>query len=398
MMMFSARDRLKLLLGASAMTLSACGGGGSSSAPAPVGSVPPTPPPPPPPPPTGVATGLLRDTYRSNFNIGTALNNAQVQPLSESAEIARDQFDVITPEYELKLDQIAPTEGALTFDAADRIVDWALTNNMAVRGHALLWHEATPDYFLQGSPNDIRQRLEDYIAAVIDHFKDRIHIWDVANEVISVDIYNGPGGIGPDRRSAWYDAVGSADYLDWAFRAARAADPTAELYLSDYDTENPIKRDWLIEILQRFRTRGVPIDGVGHQFHFFLSTSAADALASIDAVDNEFMGLINHVTELDVNFYDDPGSCWNSNTGCEADLGLNPPAAMLATQAQLLRDLMDGLTQRSSVEMVNLWGVKDDDSWLNRAPIERVNHPLLFDRSGEPKSAFLAITDANYVI
>lgn len=398
MMMFSARDRLKLLIGASAMTLGACGGGGSS-APTPVGSVPPTPPPPPPPPPpTGVATGLLRDTYRSNFNIGTALNNTQIQPLSESAEIARDQFNVITPEYELKLDQIAPTEGALTFDAGDRIVDWALANNMTVRGHALLWHEATPAYFLQGTPNDIRQRLEDYINAVIDHFKDRVRIWDVANEVISTDIYNGANGVGPDRRSPWYTAVGSADYLDWAFRAARAADPTAELYLSDYDTENPIKRAWLIEILQRFRARGVPIDGVGHQFHFFLDTPANEALASIDAVDNEFMGLINHVTELDVNFYNDPGSCWNNNTGCEADLGPTPPAAMLATQAQLLRDLMTGLTQRSSVEMVNLWGVKDDDSWLNRAPVERFNHPLLFDRAGEAKSAFLAITDPDYVI
>jgi endo-1,4-beta-xylanase len=397
MMMFTARDRLKLLIGASALTLGACGGGGSSTPIAPVVVTPP-PPIPPTPPATGLTSGLLRDAYRANFNIGTALNNTQIQPVSESAEIALDQFNLITPEYELKLDQIAPTEGALNFDAADRIVDWALTNNMAIRGHALVWHEATPDYFLQGSPNDIRQRLDDYIGAVIGHFKDRIRIWDVANEVISSDIYNGPTGIGPDRRSAWYNAVGSADYLDWAFLAARAADPNAELYLSDYDTENSIKRDWLIEILQRFRARGVPIDGVGHQFHFFLDTSADDALAAIDAVDNEFMGLINHVTELDVSFYNDPGSCWNANSGCEPDLGPTPPANMLATQAQLLRDLMNGLTQRSTVEMVNLWGVKDGDSWLNSAPVERFNHPLLFDRDGEAKSAFHAITDTNYVI
>lgn len=400
MMMFSARDRLKILLGASAMALGACGGGGDSAPPS-LAAVPPPPPLPPTPPTTpasGVAKGLLRDSFRSNFSIGTALNNTQIQPLTESAEIARDQFNVITPEYELKLDQIAPTEGALNFDAADRIVDWALTNNMTVRGHALVWHEATPDYFLQGTATDIRQRLEDYIGAVMGHFKDRVRIWDVANEVISFDVYNGPNGVGPDRRSKWYTAVGSADYLDWAFRAARAADATAELHLSDYETENPIKRAWLIEILQRFRARGIPIDGVGHQCHFFLSTLASDALAAIDAVDNEFMGLVNHVTELDVSFYNDPGSCWNGNTGCEADLGPTPPAAMLATQAQLIRDFLTGLTQRSSVEMVNFWGVKDGDSWLNSAPIDRFNHPLLFDRDGEVKSAFSAITDANYVI
>lgn len=396
MMMFSARDRLKLLLGAGAMTLSACGGG--SSAPSPVAVVPPTPPLPPTPPVSSVKTGLLRDTFRTNFAMGTALNNTQIAPLTQSAEIASDQFSVITPEYELKLDQIAPTEGVLNFEAADRIVDWALSNNMTVRGHALLWHEATPAYFLQGTPNDIRQRLEDFIGAVMGHFKDRIRIWDVANEVISTDIYNGANGVGPDRRTAWFNAVGSADYLDWAFRAARAADPAAELYLSDYETENPIKRAWLIEILQRFRARGVPIDGVGHQCHFLLATPPDEALATIDAVDNEFMGLINHVTELDVSFYQDPGSCWTSGTNCEADLGPTPPPAMLAAQAQLLRDFMTGLMQRSSVEMVNFWGVKDGDSWLNSAPVDRFNHPLLFDRDGEAKSAFFAMTDANYEI
>lgn len=396
MMMFSARDRLKILLGAGAMTLGACGGGGSSTPPV-VAVVPPTPLPPM-PPVSGVTTGLLRDTFRTNFAMGTALNNTQIAPLSQSAEIASDQFSVITPEYELKLDQIAPTEGVLNFEAADRIVDWALSNNMTVRGHALLWHEATPAYFLQGTPNDIRQRLEDYIAVVMDHFKDRIRIWDVANEVISTDIYNGANGVGPDRRTAWFNAVGSADYLDWAFRAARAADPTAALYLSDYETENPIKRAWLIEILQRFRTRGIPIDGVGHQCHFLLATPPDEALATIDAVDNEFMGLINHVTELDVSFYDDPGSCWVSSTGCAADLGPTPPPAMLAAQAQLLRDFMNGLMQRSSVEMVNFWGVKDDDSWLNFSPVDRFNHPLLFDRDGAAKSGFLAMTDASYQI
>ena len=400
MLEFTARDRLKLLTGAAAFGLGACGGGGGgggNSAPAPA-PVTPTPPVAPVQPAPAPAATTLQTTFASNFKVGTALNGQQIARNDLSAQIAAEQFNSITPEYELKANNIAPTEGVYNFAEADRVVDWAIANGQDVRGHALLWHEATPDYFLQGTPAQIRTRLENYVTTVVDHFKDRIKVWDVVNEVTSVDIYNGDNGIGPDRDTAWLRAVGNADYIDWAFRAARAADPDAVLFLNDYNTENPIKRAWLVEIVQRLIDRGVPIDGVGHQFHFQPNTQISAATAAIDAVDGMFAGLIQHVTELDMNMYQDPGTCWESQTGCDADLGVNPPAANLAAQAQMARDLFDILKLRSSVESVSTWGVRDGDSWLNFVPAERSNHPLLFDRNGDPKPAYLAITDPAYEI
>jgi len=115
-------------------------------------------------------------------------------------------------------------------------------------------------------------------------------------------------------------------------------------------------------------------------------------------VDNQFMGLINHVTELDVDFYNDPGSCWDRMVNCDPDLGSVPPADLLAIQAELLRDVFAGLRQRSSVTSVTTWGVTDNESWLNRSPTERYNYPLLFDRDAEAKPAFWAIVDPDYVI
>lgn len=386
MVKYSARDRLKLLAGAGALALSACGG-----RPGPIATLPP-------PPKGSIATGLLRDMFRDNFTIGAAIANGRLNPADRSAEIAIDQFNCITPEYELKLESISPTEGVLDFSSGDRVVDWAMQNGMQVRGHTLVWHEATPAYFLQGTPADIRARLEDYIGAVVDHFKDRVNIWDVVNEAISVDIYSGSAGIGPDRRSPWFDAVGNADYLDWAFRAAQAADPSAQLFLSDYETENAIKQGWLIDILRRFANRGVPIDGVGHQFHLRLDTSVDAALSAIDAIEDEFTSLVNHVTELDINFYQDPGTCWESQNNCQPDIGPVAPAVQLAAQAQLLRGLFSGFISRPSLETVSFWGVRDSDSWLNFAPVERFNYPLLFDRDGMPKPAFHAITDPDYLI
>ena len=399
----TARQRLKLIAGAAAFLTSACGGSSSSAPMVPVSDAPPTPPvpaTPPQPDPTGFALtdGMLRDNFRNNFKIGTALTSNRINSSDLSATLAQSQFNEITPEYELKADQLSPSEGVFNFAPADRVVDWALANNMTVRGHALVWHEATPAYFLEGTRDQIRARLEAYVTAVMEHFAGRITSWDVVNEVTSVDIYDGDAGIGPDRDSAWFQAVGNADYIDWAFNAARAADPNAKLFLSDYETENPFKMNWTMEIVRRLLDRGVPIDGVGHQFHLQLNTSADAALTAIDTVANEFAGLINHVTELDVNFYQDPGTCWETETNCLPDLGAVAPDDLLVTQAVLLRELFNGLVSRSTVESVNFWGVRDSDSWLNLAPTERTNYPLLFDRDGEYKPALRAIVDQNYNI
>lgn len=397
----SARQRLQLLAGGAALALTGCGGG-DAAIPEPIIMAPEASPPPvptPPPAPVGsLSEGMLRNTFRNNFSIGTSLTANEINANNLSARIAREQFNSITPEYELKADQLTSSEGEYNFDAADRVVDWALENGMSVRGHALVWHEATPAYFLEGSRNDIRERLEEHVTTVVSHFRGRIGVWDVVNEVTSVDIFNGANGVGPDRRSGWFNAVGNADYIDWAFIAARAADPNALLFLSDYETENAFKMAWTMDIVRRLLARGIPIDGVGQQFHLNLSTDPAAVMTAIDTVENEFAGLINHVTELDVSFYQDPGSCWQSGVNCLPDIGPNAPEDMLATQAQIMRDIFTGLALRSSVESVSVWGVRDGDSWLNFVPAERYNHPLLFDRDGEPKSALLAIIDPAYQI
>jgi len=331
--------------------------------------------------------------------MGVALSSPQTDDLNGlSRQIALSQFNGATVEFEMQPSFLSPEEGVFDFDRADRLVDFALENGMPVRGHSLLWHEETPDYFLVGSRDDIRQRLETYIGTVMEHFRGRIGIWDVVNEATSTDLFRGDAGVGPDRLTIWHDAVGNADYIDWAFIAARAADPDALLFLNDFETEEPRKAGWFRDIIRRLIQRGVPIDGAGHQVHLRLESTAESVLASIDAIQNEFPQLITHVTEMDINMYTDPGTCFESGTNCLPDLGPNPPTDLLQRQAQIYRDVFNGLVERDFVEYVTVWGVTDGDSAANLNPAVRFNHPLLFDRDGLPKPAFLAITDPNYVI
>jgi len=391
MRMFTARDRLKILAGGTAALVTGCGGGGGSSSPPPLVVTPP-----PTPPPVSVfvpEVGQFKNAFAGNFDIGAAIQGGQISDDSADSQILKDQFNSISAEFQMKPDIIAPIEGSFDWTVPDALVQFAEDNDMAVRGHALLWHLSTPDYFLEGTPAEVRTKLETYVAEVVTRYRGRVYAWDVVNEVITDD----DSASDPYRRSNWWDASGgNADYIDWAFNAARAADPDCLLFINEYSTRFAGKRGRYIEVIRDLIDRGIPVDGVGHQMHLNVETQASDALGAIDALDNEFMGLIQHVTELDISLYPDPGSCFADQTGCRADYGTNIPDSVLSNQAELYRALFNGFKDRSSVTSVTTWGVSDEQSWLNTVPIARTNAPLLWDRNRDAKSALQAILDPDF--
>jgi len=389
--MLTARDRLKLLAGGAAFALTGCGGGGSSSGSTqtPFVVTPPT--------PTPVIfepeVGQFRDTFAGKFAVGAAIQTPQTDDAAADAQILKDQFNSITAEYQMKPQTIAPTEGVFDWTAPDALLDFAENNGMATRGHALLWHQGTPDYFFEGPPSEVRARLENYITAVVTRYSGRIFAWDVVNEVVTDD----NSASDPYRRSNWWDASGgNADYIDWAFEAARAADPACKLFINDYNTELSGKRGRLLQVITDLVNRNIPLDGIGHQMHLNYETPLADALAALDEIDDNFLGLDQHITELDISLYNDPGSCYNSETNCNADFGGDVPASILTQQAELYRGLFDGFEERSSVTSVTTWGVSDAQSWLNSFPVTRTNAPLLWDRNRNAKDALQAILDPNF--
>ena len=391
-MKFTARDRLKLLGGVAALTLTACGGVGSVGS-----SLSVSPPPPPPPPPPQSYTpekGVFRDTFETKFVVGAAITPSQIVNGQADAEILKDQFNSITAENVMKPQALSPSEGTYTFGDADALLAFAETNNIALRGHTLLWHRATPDYFFQGTRAEVKARLEKYVTDVVTHFKGKVYAWDVVNEVVSDE----NGATAPYRNSNWYQAAGGPEYIDWAFEAARKADPDALLFINDYSTELSDKRARMIQVVKDLKDRDIPLDGVGHQMHIQASTPASDVLAAIDEVDAQFMGLINHITELDISVYNDPVSCFASQTGCAADYGHNIPQSAFDAQAQKYRDIYNGFVARPSITSVTTWGISDAHTWLNGYPVNRTNAPLLFDRERAAKKAFRAVVDTEFEI
>jgi endo-1,4-beta-xylanase len=130
--------------------------------------------------------------------------------------------------------------------------------------------------------------------------------------------------------------------------------------------------------------------------HVNVNTSAAAVDEALTAV--ESLGLISHVTELDVSLYTDPGSCYENGTGCQADYGANVPQSVLSAQATLYRQLFNVFRSHVSVRSVSTWGISDNHTWLGTFPVNRTNRPLLFDSGRLPKWAFWAVVDSSIVI
>ena len=100
-----------------------------------------------------------------------------------------------------------------------------------------------------------------HVTQVATHYRGKIYAWDVVNEAFA----DGGGG---GRRDSNLQRTGN-DWIEAAFRAARAADPGAKLCYNDYNTDGvnaedaPASTTWSRD----FKSRGVPIDCVGFQSH-----------------------------------------------------------------------------------------------------------------------------------
>jgi endo-1,4-beta-xylanase len=398
-----------------AIALTSCGGGGDSGG---ISNPPilntPTPALPDPATAPALKTVIAARYGVVDYPVGAAIEPAMT--IGADATLLIRHVSSITAENAMKPDTIWPNApgtqspaAQVNFAPADQLAAFANANGMRLRGHTLLWHRTAPTWFFAGDTSDpiayragVRHALQTYIFAVVQHFPN-VYAWDVVNEVAT----DTPNAANPYRTdSPWYTAysVGGLDgrqYVRDAFVFADEArtfigrsSASMKLMLNDYNTELPGKRANVLAIVQDLVNSSTPIDGVGHQFHLALNADVAQVTAAFTAVEGISSTFVNHVTELDVSIYADPGSCYSSPAipPCLADYGASPPQSALSQQATLYRALYTAFN-RPSVTSVTTWGIADNHTWLNSWPVTRTNRPLLFDTNRNPKWAFWAVVD-----
>ena len=339
----------------------ACGGGDSKS-------------PTQPPPVNPLDTMALRTLVQSrnlHIAVGTAVGSMfgrRDAVGTQYENILAREFDVLTPENDMKFSVVQPARGTFVFARADSMVAFAKAHGMRVRGHTLAWYQQLPAWLTNGTwtPTEAAALLDDHIQHVVGHYKGQLAAWDVVNEAFN-------DGQATLRQGFWATHIGRG-YIEQAFRTARATDPDVPLFYNDYNIETPgAKADSVYNMLSDFKARGVPVDGVGMQMHL-----VAGALP-LTAMQQNFarfaaLGLKIQITELDIR------------------IPVPSSATSLATQAQNYREIFQLCLQTTACDMVVMWGFTDRESWIP-GTFPGSGDALLFDASFAKKPAYQSVHD-----
>ncbi|GAB2591742.1 endo-1,4-beta-xylanase [Spirosoma areae] len=330
----------------------------------------------------------LKDYYRNYFPIGVAVNPRMVQP-GPDAELIKAQFNSMTPENAMKMGPIHPEENRYNWKDADAIAAFAKQNNIKLRGHTLCWHNQTPPWLFTDSTGKtvsrevLLARLKRHITDVMGRYKGTVYAWDVVNEAVP------DTGNSLYRKSKFYEIIGE-DYIEKAFQYAHEADPSAQLFYNDYNTENASKRDRIYQLLKKLKDRKVPINGVGLQAHWSIYEPTAPEL---EASINKFasLGLKIQFTEVDVSVYPKEHE---RRARRDTDRSEFTPE-MNDKQAAHYKMLFEVFRKhRDKITGVTFWNLTDKYSWLDNFPVPgRKDYPLLFDQTGQPKKAFQGVVN-----
>ncbi len=292
-------------------------------------------------------TTLKAAAERSGRYYGTAIAQSRLNDGTYTG-IASREFDMVTAENEMKPDATEPNQNQFNFSAGDAIYNWANQRGMKVRGHTLAWHGQQPGWMQNMNGSALRSAMINHINGVVGHYKGKLAAWDVVNEAFNED---------GSRRQSNLQGTGN-DWIEVAFRTARAADPGVKLCYNDYNIENwsYAKTQGVYNMIKDFKSRGVPIDCVGLQTHF---TGGSSLPGNFQTTLESFaaLGVDVAITEADVT---------NASTSQYAGM----------TQACVNVSRCIGIT---------VWGVRDSDSWRSS------ESPLLFDGSGNKKAAYTSV-------
>ena len=274
------------------------------------------------------------------------------------------EVDAITAGVDMHWGNVHPERDAYDFEAADRIVEFGESQDKLVRGHPLVWDHPwmMPRWFNETdwARAELIEVMRDHITTLVSRYRGRVEEWDVVNEPIAAD--------GSLRENVWLETIGP-EYIEMAFRIAHEADPSAKLYVNEYDVEVVnAKSDGLHRLVDDLRARGVPVHGVGFQAHF--TNGRAPGTAELGANLDRFatLGVDLQISEMDVAD-DEPDS---------------PERREL--QAAAFRDAASACRAEPACVRLTTWQLSDRFSWLGA---ER--RPLPFDSALQPKPAWHAL-------
>lgn len=305
--------------------------------------------------------------------IGVAVNVDLLDKDKNYTNILANEFNIVTPENAMKWWATNPKPGKFTFEAADKLVSFAQQNNMAVRGHTLVWSRGLPEWMKAiNDKKKFERNLKEYIKTVAGRYKGKIYAWDVVNEPL-IDT-------GELEDNHFLRALGPR-YIELALQLAHEADPDTKLFINEWGTDdiNP-KSNALYKLVKGLLANKVLLHGVGFQMHMSLGNCEwLQSVPSIKSVRKNLqrfsdLGLEVHITEMDILMKTGAGTL----------------KERLKKQAEVYGEILQAALNVKNFKAFVVWGVNDKCSWLGPASKEN-DKPLLFDDKNNPKPAYFEI-------
>jgi endo-1,4-beta-xylanase len=277
-------------------------------------------------------------------------------------------------------------------------ITWTITANAAQTNIVLDMGQLTGTYYIDdvgiseiltssGPIIDlagIDNALNQYVTGMINHFKGKTKSWDVVNELFadngSIRNDGNTSGSGTAGVFVWSEYLGR-DMALKAFNYAKAADPTADLYINDYGLEsNSAKLDALIAYVTEIKGKGAKVDGIGTQMHISTGTDIQGIASMFKKL--AATGLKIKISELDIKM--NP----NGVSGFALDQNLQ------VSQADLYNFVVSSYIQNVPASQrggITVWGLTDNQSWLSNGEKE---FPLLYNKDYSRKMAYAGVIKA----
>ena len=155
--------------------------------------------------------------------------------------------------------------------ATIKVIDWLRDNGVKVRGHNLVWpswnnSNVKEALEAKGNPPQLAKVILDHISETTRELRGKFIDWDVINETFT--------------NHDFMDILGRQVMVDW-FKAARAGDPDAKLYINDFNIiegDDKAHQDDYAATIKYLLDAGAPVDGIGLQGHFPSRVTPMDEL------------------------------------------------------------------------------------------------------------------------
>ena len=331
---------------------------------------------------------------------------------------------------ELKVPVVNDKQENLDFSRADAMLDKILewnnanpNNKIRVRGHVLVWHSQTPEWFFHedydvakpyADKGTMNRRLEWFIFSVFDHYFGKaangkydglFYGWDVVNEAVNGNTYRDDKVISDasdtstsDTRhgsnSMWWRVYKSNEFIINAFKYANKYAPNdVELYYNDFGETDNTKCEGIVKLINDVKSAdGTRLDAFGMQAHYNVDGFSAAQFKSVAKKYAAAAGKVQ-LTELDFkasSTYDGTAATKESEYTKMAYCHKNLYEAIKALKKE-----------GTNVSGITVWGVIEPNSWLHSqsdlggGASGSAQCPLLFDGNYKAKPAYWAYVDAS---